>query len=64
MMDLILGFLSKASPQLPALLLGIPIKNLTGYALLIGATGLWPAILERRFAIAVGTAEKLLHLAH
>jgi len=64
MMDLILGFLSKASPQLPALLLGIPIKNLTGYALLIGATGLWPGILERRFAIAVGTAERLLHLAH
>jgi flagellar biosynthetic protein FliR len=63
MMDLILGFLSKASPQLPALLLGIPIKNLTGYALLIGATGLWPGILERRFATAIGTAERLLHLA-
>lgn len=63
MMDLILGFLSKASPQLPALLLGIPIKNLTGYALLIGATGLWPVILEHRFATAISTAERLLQLA-
>jgi len=64
MIDLILGFLSKASPQFPALLLGIPIKNLTGYALLIGATTMWPGILERRFASAIGAAEKMLHLAH
>jgi flagellar biosynthetic protein FliR len=64
MIDLILGFLSKASPQFPALLLGIPIKNLTGMALLIGATTLWPGILERRFAAAIGAAEKMLHLAH
>ena len=64
MIDLVLGFLSKASPQLPALLLGIPIKNLTGYALLIGAISLWPGILERRFAFAIGAAERMLHLAH
>jgi hypothetical protein len=47
---------------LPALLLGIPIKNLTGYALLIGAMSLWPGILERRFAFAIGAAERMLHL--
>ncbi len=64
LIDLVLGFLSKASPQLPALLLGIPIKNLTGLALLIGAISLWPGILERRFAFAVGAAERILHLAH
>ncbi len=64
MIDLVLGFLSKASPQLPALLLGIPVKNLTGYALLIGAISLWPGILERRFAFAIGAAERMLHLAH
>ena len=62
MIDIVLSFLSKASPQLPAMLLGIPVKNLTGYALLIGAVALWPGILERRFAIAVGAAEKMLHL--
>ncbi|MBZ5659240.1 MAG: flagellar biosynthetic protein FliR [Acidobacteriia bacterium] len=64
MIDLVLGFLSKASPQLPALLLGIPIKNLTGYALLIGAVSLWPGILERRFAFAIGAAERMLRLVH
>jgi len=64
MIDLILGFISKASPTLPVLLFGIPIKNLTGYAILMGAATLWPGILERRFALAIGTAERMLHMAH
>jgi len=64
MIDLMLGFISKASPQLPVLLFGIPIKNLTGYALLMGAATLWPGILERRFALAIGAAEHMLHMAH
>jgi flagellar biosynthetic protein FliR len=63
MIDIVISFLSKASPQLPALLMGIPVKNLTGYALLIGAVALWPGILERRFALAIGAAERMLHLA-
>jgi flagellar biosynthesis protein FliR len=64
MIDLVLGFVSKASPQLPILLVGIPVKSLAGYALLMGAVTLWPGILERRFATAIGAAERLLHLAH
>jgi flagellar biosynthetic protein FliR len=64
MIDLVLGFLSKASPQLPVLLFGIPVKNLTGYALLMAAVTLWPGILERRFAVAIGAAERMLHMAH
>jgi len=64
MIDLVLGFLSKASPQLPALLLGIPFKNLTGYALLFGAIGLWPSILEHWFVRSIDAAESLLHLVH
>jgi flagellar biosynthesis protein FliR len=63
MIDLVLGFLSKASPQLPVLLFGIPVKNLAGYALLMGAFTLWPGILERRFALAIGAAERMMHLA-
>jgi flagellar biosynthetic protein FliR len=63
MIDIVISFLSKASPQLPALLMGIPVKSLTGYALLIGAVALWPGILERRFAMAIGAAERMLQLA-
>lgn len=60
--DIVISFVSKASPQLPAMLLGIPVKTVTGYALLIGAMTLWPTILERRFAIALGAADRMLHL--
>lgn len=63
LMDLVLGFLSKASPTIPALLMGVPVKNLTGLALLGAACSLWPAMLERRFAFAIGAAEKMLRLA-
>ena len=64
LIDLVIGFLNKASPQLPALLLGVPVKSLTGYALLIGVINFWPGILERRLAWSIGAAEHLLHLAH
>ena len=65
MIDLVIGFMSKASPQLPALLLGIPVKNLTGYALLIGATcrcgrGFWNGASHWPLA----RPNRMLHLAH
>ena len=62
LIDVTMSFLSRASPQLPAMLLGLPVKNIAGYALLGGAVALWPGMLERRFALAVGVAEKMLHL--
>ena len=64
MIDMVLGFVSKASPQLPVLLFGLPIKNLTGYAILMAAMTMWPGMLERRFAMAIAAAEHMLHMAH
>jgi flagellar biosynthesis protein FliR len=62
--DITVGFLSKASPQLPAILLSIPLKSLAGYSVLAIAMGLWPTLFERQFTIALGWSERLLHLAH
>jgi flagellar biosynthetic protein FliR len=62
--DVTVGFLSKASPQLPAILLSIPLKSLAGYSVLALAIGLWPAFFERKFALALGWSERLLRLAH
>ena len=64
LLDVTVGFLSKASPQLPAILLSIPLKSLIGYAVLAIAVGLWPGILEKQFALALGWSENMLHLAH
>ena len=63
-LDVSVGFLTKASPQLPAMLFSIPLKSLVGYGVLAIAIGLWPAIFEKQFVLALGWSERLLHLAH
>lgn len=64
LIDVTVGFLSKASPQLPAILLSIPLKSLVGYIVLTIAVRLWPALFERQFTLALGWSERLLRLAH
>jgi len=62
--DVTMGFLSKASPQLPAMFIGMSAKSLAGYALLAASVGLWPLLLENKFLNAVGWTERVLGLAH
>ncbi|MGH9741680.1 MAG: flagellar biosynthetic protein FliR [Candidatus Acidiferrum sp.] len=64
LIDVAVGFLSKASPQMPAILFSIPVKSLLGYAILAMIVSLWPVFFERQFAVALGWSERLLHLAH
>jgi flagellar biosynthesis protein FliR len=64
LIDVAVGFLSKASPQLPAILLSIPLKSLGGYVVLAIAVRLWPTLFERQFTLALGWSERMLHLAH
>jgi flagellar biosynthetic protein FliR len=60
--DVALGFLGKASPQLPVLFIGLAVKNLLGLAVLIGVVAYWPASFSRGFAASIGAGERLLHL--
>jgi flagellar biosynthesis protein FliR len=62
--DAALGFLGKASPQLPILFIGLAVKNLLGLAMLITVIAYWPRSFSRGFAASIGLAERLLHLAH
>lgn len=59
-----LGFIGKASPQLPVLFVGISLKNLIGLALLCGAVAYWPRFFDTRFARALDASERILKLAH
>ena len=43
LIDLVLGFLGKASPQLPVLFLGLSVKSMVGLALLALSLKYWPA---------------------
>jgi len=63
LVDIAVGFLSKASPQLPALFVGMSAKSLIGYLVLAAAAALWPHLLEGQFAHALGWSERMLHLA-
>lgn len=64
MVDLVLGFLGKASPQLPVLFLGLSVKSMVGLSLLGLSLRYWPGIFERYFISAIHSGERLLELAH
>ena len=63
LVDVTVGFVSKASPQLPAMLIGVSVKNLMGYGIMAAAAILWPSFLEREFTRAMGWSEQLLRIA-
>ncbi len=64
LIDILLGFLSKASPQMPVLFLELSVKIMAGTAVLALSLRYWPAIFERYFTAAIRCSERLLHLAH
>jgi flagellar biosynthetic protein FliR len=54
------ALLGKLSPQLPVMHLTVPMKTLTGFAVLIGSLALWPRFIEARFAGLLDLAERLI----
>jgi len=63
LVDITLGFLSKAAPQMPVLLVGLSIKTLVSLLVLAGAVRVWPGLFEEHFANAIAIAERLLRLS-
>jgi flagellar biosynthetic protein FliR len=61
--DVALGFLGKATPQLPVLLIGLSVKSMLGMVVLAVAVAGWPRFFERHFTDAIVLGERLLHLA-
>ena len=62
--DFLMGFLGKASPQLPVLFLGLSVKSVAGLLVLAVALKYWPGIFEQQFHHAARSAEQMLHLVH
>jgi len=62
--DVALGFLGKASAQLPVLFVGLAIKNLVGLAILVAIVAYWPNGFSQRFAESIAAGERLMRLAH
>ncbi|MGH9412360.1 MAG: flagellar biosynthetic protein FliR [Terriglobales bacterium] len=54
LIDVTLAFFAKIAPQLPVMFVGIPIKQLVGYAVLIAAMRFWPSLVGPQFQNAIG----------
>ena len=62
LIDVTLGFLGKASPHLPVMFVGMSVKSLVAFLVIVGTLRFWPGLLERYFGAALMTSERLLHL--
>jgi flagellar biosynthetic protein FliR len=62
--DIALGMLSKASPQLPLMLMGPSLKSLLGLVVLSASLFYWPSLFEGFFSDSIAFTDRVLHLAH
>jgi flagellar biosynthetic protein FliR len=60
LVEVAVSLLGKLSPSLPVMNLTVPIKTLTGFAILIGSLALWPRFIEARFDGLLDLAERLI----
>jgi flagellar biosynthesis protein FliR len=57
-----ISLLGKISPQLPVMMISVPVKTLTGFVVLTGSLALWPRFIEARFGGLLDLAERLIAL--
>jgi len=62
LVEVAVSLLGKLSPQLPVMSLTVPLKTMTGFALLVGSLALWPRFVEARFSGLLDLAERLIAL--
>ncbi len=60
LVEIAVALLGKLSPQLPVMMLTVPMKTLTGYVLLAASLALWPRFIEARFSGLLDLAERLI----
>ena len=60
LVEIAVALVGRLSPQLPVMSLTVPLKTLTGLAILAGSLALWPRFIEARFAGLLDMAETLI----
>jgi flagellar biosynthetic protein FliR len=60
--DLVLGFIGKASPQVPVLLVGISLKAVIALVVLFAVLRYWPDLIASHFEAALSASERVLHM--
>ena len=60
LVDILVSFMAKASPQIPVLQIGMAIKSLIGFGVLWTVISRWPNLFEHFFALALRFSERML----
>jgi len=58
--EVTIALVARLSPQLPAMVVSIPLKTLVSYVVLIGSLAVWPGWIERHFTALLDAAAKML----
>ncbi len=58
--EVVVGLIGRMSPQLPVMVVSIPLKTLVSYGVLIGSLAAWPAWIERHFTSLLDSASRLV----
>jgi len=58
--EIVVSLVGRMSPQLPVMVISIPVKTLMSYAVLIGALAVWPEWIEGHFTALLNAAAKLV----
>ena len=58
--EMTISMVSRLAPMLPAQVIGIPLKTLSSYVVLIGSLAVWPGWIEHHFTALLDSAGKLL----
>ncbi len=60
LVEIAIALVGKLSPQLPVMSISVPLKTVTGFAILLGSLALWPRFIEARFSGLLDMAERLI----
>jgi flagellar biosynthetic protein FliR len=60
LVQIVIALIGRIAPSLPVMVVGIPIKTLTGFVVLIGSLGLWPSFIDSHFSSLLDAAMQLM----
>jgi flagellar biosynthetic protein FliR len=58
--EVTIALVARLSPQLPAMVVSIPLKTMISYVVLIASLAVWPGWIERHFTSLLDAAAKML----
>lgn len=58
--EIVIALIGRLSPQLPSMVMSIPLKTMVAYGVLIGSLAVWPGWIERHFTALLDAAGRLM----